>query len=416
MAGFEYRSGGRRVSAEQFWEGASDQLLDRAFVVMTERFRGAAAAIVDPATGRHAAVFVRRVGDALKLSTEGSPAFARELERRLGVDKGMIETVTATTTAASPQVYLAHSSKDKDDLARPLAKRLNAAGIDVWFDEWEIATGDSLKTRMEQGLEDCTHFVVLLTPNSIGAPWVEAEIDAGFLKSVGGSAKFMGLRVGVGVDQLSIFLRTRRCREVDMNDDDGVRRLIAEIYGVTAKPLRGERPAYVDAAPPGWSLGAARVAEYLVRGSVNGTPQDPTARIAAIAEATGLAPEDVRLGALDLQDSGLIARSGEINSSMIWPLRGLFVEFDQHVLGLYSKTDALALANRVISEGYEGVTLDENIFDWFPDWTVRRLNSALNYLEDADLVDASHTLCERPFAMREFFVTDRTRRFVRDHG
>lgn len=415
MAGFEYRSGGRRVSGQQFWKNAADKMIDQALTVMRDRFRGVAASIVDPATGRHAAVFVRRVGQTLRLSTEGSAEFARELERRLGVEKGAVETMTASK-AEPPNVYLAHSSKDKDALARPLAHQLNAAGIQVWFDEWEIGTGDSLKARMEQGLEDCTHFLALLTPNSIGAPWVETEIDAGFLKSVEGTARFMGLRVGVGVDQLSIFLRTRRCPEVDVGDEDGVKRLIAEIYGVTAKPPRGERPAYVDSAPRGWSLGAARVAEYLVRESVNGTVQDPMARIGQVAEAVGLSLEDARLGALDLQEAGLIARSGEVGSPVIWPLRGLFVEFDGHVFGLESKADALAVANRVISENYQGIKLDQDVFDWFPDWTVRRLNSALNYLEDADLVDASHSTGERPFAMRQFLVTDRTRRFVRDHG
>lgn len=55
-------------------------------------------------------------------------------------------------------------------LARPLAQRLMAEGIEVWFDEWEIGAGDSLKRRMEQGLEDCSHFVVLLTPTSIRKP------------------------------------------------------------------------------------------------------------------------------------------------------------------------------------------------------------------------------------------------------
>ena len=71
-----------------------------------------------------------------------------------------------------------------------------AKGIEVWFDEWEIRAGDSLRRKMEEGLANCTHFVVLLTPNSLHKPWVETEIDAGFIRAVGGESRFIGIRVG----------------------------------------------------------------------------------------------------------------------------------------------------------------------------------------------------------------------------
>jgi hypothetical protein len=69
-----------------------------------------------------------------------------------------------------------------------------AKGIEVWFDEWEIRTGDSLRRKMEEGLANCTHFVVL--PHTELPPlhktWVETEIDAGFIRSVGGEAREPG--------------------------------------------------------------------------------------------------------------------------------------------------------------------------------------------------------------------------------
>ena len=83
-----------------------------------------------------------------------------------------------------------------------------ANGIDVWLDEWEIRPGDSLRRKMEEGLANCTHFIVLLTPTSLHKPWVETEIDVGFLRAVGGESRFIGLRAGIRVDDLSQFLRT----------------------------------------------------------------------------------------------------------------------------------------------------------------------------------------------------------------
>ena len=50
---------------------------------LEQRVHAAAASIIDPETGRHAEVFVRRTHQTgLMLTTRGSPAFARELEKR----------------------------------------------------------------------------------------------------------------------------------------------------------------------------------------------------------------------------------------------------------------------------------------------------------------------------------------------
>jgi len=135
----------------------------------------------------------------------------------------------------TPQLYLAHAHEDRQ-MARPLAEKMMAQGIEVWFDQWEIKIGDSLRRKMEGGLSTCTHFLVLLTPQSIGKPWVETEIDAGFVKSVEGQARFLGIRIGVPINKLSSFLRTRRCPEIDLTDDGQVSSLIADIHGTSTKP------------------------------------------------------------------------------------------------------------------------------------------------------------------------------------
>ncbi len=51
-----------------------------------------------------------------------------------------------------------------------------------------------------------------------------------------------------------------------------------------------------------------------------------------------------------------------------------------------------------------------------PDWPPRRLNSALNYVDDAKLVHPLKAIGSGPWVMTCLRVTDHTRRFVRDHG
>ena len=117
-----------------------------------------ASSIVDPETGKRAEVVSRISGQSILLSTNGSEAYARELERRLGLREGSV----AVSKSNQPFVYLAHASEDKEALARPIAEHLITNGIDVWFDEWSIETGESLREKMDEGLGDCTHFLVLL--------------------------------------------------------------------------------------------------------------------------------------------------------------------------------------------------------------------------------------------------------------
>lgn len=218
---------------------------------------------MDPTTGKHAEVFVQRTNKhSLAISTAGSPAYARELERRLGLGEGGVETI-AQTVGSTPRVYLAHASEDHDALARPLAERLLAKGVDVWLDAWEIRSGDSLRQKMESGLGDCTHFVVLLTPQSVGKAWVEREIDVGFVRLVNGQSRFLGLRVETAVSDLSPFLQSVRCPAVRLDDEAEIESLVADIFGATKKPALGERPRYVANKPSGlagWSDAASAVA------------------------------------------------------------------------------------------------------------------------------------------------------------
>ena len=116
-------------------------------------------------------------------------------------------------------------------------------------------------------------------------------------------------------EELSPFLRSLRCPEVRLDQAGEIDALIADIYGISRKPERGAAPRYVKPAPEGlkgWSPAAAAVAEHLVRTSKLGRKFDPQAAVASVAEATGLPEEDVRIGVLDLSDSGLVERSREL--------------------------------------------------------------------------------------------------------
>lgn len=50
-------------------------------------------------------------------------------------------------------VFISHASEDKDDVVRPLAVALHEGGLKVWYDEFELRIGDSLRRKIDTGLE-----------------------------------------------------------------------------------------------------------------------------------------------------------------------------------------------------------------------------------------------------------------------
>jgi len=410
--GVKYTFGGRSVSLDQFIKGIEKNIIEAGSEKLIELVHGKASSIVDPVTGKHPVVIVRQTeGNKLVVRTTGSKEYALELERRLGLKKGDV----ASMESAAPKnrlVYFAHATEDKEN-ARPIAQGLLARGIDVWFDEWEISTGDSLRRKMEEGLKNCTHFIALLTPTSVTKPWVNEEIDAGLMAQIEGSARFMGLRMGIDVGSLSPFLRTKLCPEIQVTEAaiDG---LAADIMGVSRKPPLGTAPRYVKSEVKNalWSSAAMAVAEVFIRKSKFGRKFDPQMTIEQIGEHSALPLSEVRLGLLDLRDAGLVESSKEINSKVAFPLPGLFTEFDHFFMEWDPKEDAKEVAAFIFNLDVTQVATTKigEKFGWDP----RRLNPAVNYLVEARAVKAMEAMGGdyHPMSVR---IDDNLLRFVRNN-
>ena len=47
--------------------------------------------------------------------------------------------------------FISHASEDKDLIARPLAHFLKTASFNVWYDEFALKLGDSLRASIDGG-------------------------------------------------------------------------------------------------------------------------------------------------------------------------------------------------------------------------------------------------------------------------
>jgi hypothetical protein len=93
----------------------------------------------------------------------------------------------------TPASFLSHSGADAA-IAGRLARDLRGQGGDVWYAEWEIKLGDSLRRKIDEGIDRATHFLVLLTPASLKSEWVQTELDAGLVRKISGACQLIPIR------------------------------------------------------------------------------------------------------------------------------------------------------------------------------------------------------------------------------
>ena len=83
-------------------------------------------------------------------------------------------------------VFISHASEDKDSIVRPLAQALVAFGLDVWYDEFTLRIGDSLRQKIDQGLASSRVGLVVLSRNFIKKGWTNYELDGIVTRNVSG--------------------------------------------------------------------------------------------------------------------------------------------------------------------------------------------------------------------------------------
>ena len=84
---------------------------------------------------------------------------------------------TEQDTAIEWDVFIGHASEDKDDFVRSLAERLRHEGLRVWYDDFTLTVGDSLRRSIDRGLARSRYGVVVISPNFLRKEWPQKELD-----------------------------------------------------------------------------------------------------------------------------------------------------------------------------------------------------------------------------------------------
>ncbi len=89
--------------------------------------------------------------------------------------------------------FISHASEDKDDLVRPLAEELIKNGLSIWYDEFKLKVGDSLRRSIDAGLVRSKFGIVILSPSFFAKNWPQYELDGLVEKEMAGNKVILPL-------------------------------------------------------------------------------------------------------------------------------------------------------------------------------------------------------------------------------
>ncbi len=398
---------GRPFDPKTFEETILKAVMDRAAIHLRERI----SSIRHPETGEFPTVLVSATSlTDVRATVEGSPDLLAIVSSRLGSGG---ETAGAAPgdsvgSASSPRVFLSYAWENRE-LAGQIAHALQANGIDTFWAGWSMGPGDSLVQKINEGLSECTHFVVLLTPVSMQKPWVKQEMDAALIRRIADRCMFIPLRHDVSAVDLPPLMAMYLSPELTDHDAD-IRQLINDIHGVSRKPTLGRPPAAVTTRPTNsvHSAAAMAVARVFVETSAHGMWADPQLGLDEIADQAGLTVEDAEDAIHEL--SGVT----ENHHGTIFPKAELFVAFDSFFRDWDPAADAFHLATDMVNDP-DFPNEPSDIAERFG-WPARRLNPAIAYLSSRGLIQCHQSLGSSPYNDYIVEKTPATRRFVKSRS
>src|SRR6266566_169897 len=93
--------------------------------------------------------------------------------------------------------------------------RLRSAGFDAWFDVWEVAAGDDIVARMDEGIDGCHAALIFISATWFDGTWARDEYTALVLRKVEDGIRLIPVMLDeVVADRLPARLRVLARRSV----------------------------------------------------------------------------------------------------------------------------------------------------------------------------------------------------------
>lgn len=136
-------------------------------------------------------------------------------------------------------VFISHASEDKDDVVRHLAGALTDRGLVVWYDEFALRLGDSLRRKIDAGIARSRFGVVVLSQAFFSKSWPQYELDGLVTMATSGRQVLLPLWHGVSKDEVVNYSPSLADKVALRTADSTIDEIADEIAAV----VRGLEPA-----------------------------------------------------------------------------------------------------------------------------------------------------------------------------
>lgn len=136
-------------------------------------------------------------------------------------------------------LFICHASEDKDDFVRPLAERLVSVGLKVWYDDFTLKVGDSLRRSIDEGLSKSRYGVVILSPSFFKKEWPQKELDGLVAKEIDVVNVILPVWHNVDISEVkkySLILSDK----VAAKSSDGLENVVSKLMGVVKANIHDE--------------------------------------------------------------------------------------------------------------------------------------------------------------------------------
>jgi hypothetical protein len=99
-------------------------------------------------------------------------------------------------------VFISYATEDKDDVVRPLAHALQNRGLMVWYDEFELRIGDSLRRKIDAGITRSSFGLVVISNSFFAKGWTQYELDGLVTMAVSGKQVLLPVWHRVSKDEV----------------------------------------------------------------------------------------------------------------------------------------------------------------------------------------------------------------------
>ena len=125
----------------------------------------------------------KRLHDLEKKQQREQIAFQQKLQNEIQRTIQSQEIITEKSINKSlltPEydLFISHASEDKDEFVRPLAETLESLGVKVWYDEFTLKVGDSLRKSIDHGLMKSRFGTIIISSSFCSKNWAQYELNS----------------------------------------------------------------------------------------------------------------------------------------------------------------------------------------------------------------------------------------------